>query len=171
MSVFLYNSETWSMSKTFEEKVDSFQRRLLRYTIGIKWPDTLSNEELYRSVENHEPWSKTIRRRRLNLLGHIMRLSEETPVRRAINENFNNNNKNKVGRPKHTWLHTIREDLARINIQLKLGVGLFDLFLEFRWGPPKKLRNIILRWKKVIFPYMGYFPGCSAPFLTPKKQK
>ena len=58
------------------------------------------------------------KRRRLNLLGHIMRLSEETRVRRTIHGNHNNNHKSK--RPKHTWLHNIRDDLTRINIQLKL---------------------------------------------------
>ena len=52
--VFLYNSETWSMNKTLEEKADSFQRRLLRYTLGIQWPDTLLSEQLHRLVGEYE---------------------------------------------------------------------------------------------------------------------
>ena len=117
--VFLYNSETWSMNTTLELKVDRFQRKLLRYTLGIQWPDTLSNEQLKYFAEDYEPWSMTIRRRRLNLLGHIMRLSEETPVRIAIYENFKND-KYKVGRPKQTWLQTVKEDMSKINIVLNL---------------------------------------------------
>ena len=48
-----------------------------------------------------------------------MRLPYDTPIRKAINECFTPC-KNKVGRPKQTWLHTIKDDLIRINIKLKL---------------------------------------------------
>ena len=116
--IFLYNSETWSLNKSGEKKIDSFHRRLLRYAIGIQWPDQISNEELKR-VTNTEPWSITIRRRRLNLLGHILRLPTETPIQKSIQEAFTPC-KNKVGHPKHTWLRTIKEDLARINVNIKL---------------------------------------------------
>ena len=37
-SIFLYNSELWTLTKTLEKLVDSFQRRLLRKVIGIYWP-------------------------------------------------------------------------------------------------------------------------------------
>ena len=116
--IFLYNSETWVVNKTLEDKIDSLHRRLLRYTLGIQYPDTITNRELKR-ITNTEPWSTTIRRRRLNLLGHVMRLPPDTPIRKAIQEVFNPC-RNKVGHPKHMWLHTIKEDLARININLRL---------------------------------------------------
>ena len=117
--VFLYNSETWSVNKTIEKKIDSFQRRLLRYTLGIEWPDVLSDQMLKMFIGDYEPWSKNIRRRRLNLLGHIIRLPEDTPIKIAITENFKKS-KNKMGRPKQTWLRTIRDDLMKINIKLDL---------------------------------------------------
>ena len=98
-------------------KIDSFQRRLL---IGKEWPDVLSDEMLKKFIGNYEPWSKNIRRRRLNLLGHIMRLPEDTPIKIAIRENFKVI-KNKTGRPKQTWLRTIRDDLMKINITLDLN--------------------------------------------------
>ena len=70
-------------------------------------------------ITESEPYSKTIRRRRLNLLGHVMRLHPETPIRAALREAFTPC-KNKPGRPKNTWLHTIKADLQRININLRL---------------------------------------------------
>ena len=34
-SIFLYNSELWTLTKTLEDKIDSFQRRLLRKVIRV----------------------------------------------------------------------------------------------------------------------------------------
>ena len=56
------------------------------------------------------PWSVTIKKRRLSWAGHLMRLNERTPARIALNK-FAEPQKNKVGRPKTTWLATIKRDL------------------------------------------------------------
>ena len=85
VSVFLYNSELWTLTTTLEKKVDSFQRRQLRYALRIFWPRVISNEELY-GVTKVEPWSRVIRRRCQNLLGHMLRLHPKTPARKAFKE-------------------------------------------------------------------------------------
>ena len=108
-SVFLYNSETWAINQTLINKIDSFHRRTLRYALNIKWPKKINNNDLYTKTRC-EPWSKTIKRRRLNFLGHIMRLNNNTPVRRALKE-ATTPTKGKIGRPNHTWIKTITEDL------------------------------------------------------------
>ena len=56
-SIFLYNSELWTLTKTLESKIDSFQRRLLRKILNIRWnPETnwLTNEELYQRTKQIE---------------------------------------------------------------------------------------------------------------------
>ena len=118
-SVFLYNSEIWAVNKTLSDKIDSFHRRLLRYAINYKWPKKLTNVDLYGKTKC-EPWSKTIKRRRLNFTGHVMRLNEETPVRIALKKAIDTTGA-KVGRPKHTWLRTVINDLnsGGININLR----------------------------------------------------
>ena len=70
-----------------EEKIDAFHRRLQRYTIGIQWPEKITNTEL-EHITKLEPWSKTIKRRRLTFLGHIMRLHPDTPVKKAMTQFF-----------------------------------------------------------------------------------
>ena len=46
--VFLYNCETWTLTKLENEKIDTFQRRLIRkYILNIKWPKTITNEKIY----------------------------------------------------------------------------------------------------------------------------
>ena len=61
-------------------------------------------------MTKQKPWSITIKKRRLSWAGHLMRLNEHTPARIALNK-FAEPHKNKVGRPKTTWLATIKRDL------------------------------------------------------------
>ena len=47
-SVFLYNCETWTLTKTLENTIDSFQRRLLRIAVlNVKWPNIATNDTVY----------------------------------------------------------------------------------------------------------------------------
>ena len=117
-SVFLYNSELWCMNKSISEVIDAFHRKQLRYAIGVRYPRTMSNEVLY-EVTKVEKWSRTIKRRRLNWLGHLMRLPQNTAARLALNEHLRTT-KNKQGRPKTTWMKTIKKDLEIIGIIINL---------------------------------------------------
>ena len=63
-SIFLYNSELWTMTKNREEEIYIFQRKLLRiHLLNIRWPKTISNENLYRLTQIKQ-WSETIKTRR-----------------------------------------------------------------------------------------------------------
>ena len=110
-SIFLYNSETWSLSETLNKKIDAFQRKQLRYALNIHYPKTISNAKLYR-ITRAEPWSRTIKRRRLNLYGHVLRLNEQTPIRQALFEAVKPVSRGR-GRPPTHWLQTIQKDLAK----------------------------------------------------------
>ena len=84
-SVYLYNSELWTLNKTMNEKIDSFHRRLLRKVLNVKWPRIIRNNVLYEAAKV-EKWSKIIKRRRLSWLGHLLRLDKQTPARLALKE-------------------------------------------------------------------------------------
>ena len=71
--ILLYNSETWTLTPTLEKAVDSFHRRILRTAINIKYPKVISSQKLY-TLTKEPPLSEKIRKRRLALLGHILRL-------------------------------------------------------------------------------------------------
>ena len=49
-SVFLYNSETWTISKTLKRKIDGTYTRMLRMALNISWRAKLTNDELYGSL-------------------------------------------------------------------------------------------------------------------------
>ena len=143
-SIFLYNTELWTLTETSEDEVDSFHRRLLRKVINIRWPKVISNKDLYEKV-GVEKWSVTIRRRRLNWLGHLMRLDEGTPVRKSLLESLTDI-KRKVGRPQLTWLKAIEKDLASVGIDI-------DVYGERPERTVQKLVDLTENrneWKKIV---------------------
>ncbi|XP_064646185.1 uncharacterized protein LOC135499369 [Lineus longissimus] len=108
-SIFLYNSELWTPTAKLEQEIDAFQRTLLRKLLGIRWPQRISNEDLNKKTQL-EPWSQDTKRRRLSWFGHLLRLSEDTPARKALAESMRTIKKPR-GRPKLTWLKLIYQDL------------------------------------------------------------
>ena len=80
-SIFLYNSELWTLISTIESLIDSFHRRLLRTAcLNIKWPTIINNEDLY-NITKATPWSKVIKKRQLSWFGHMIRLPDDTPAK------------------------------------------------------------------------------------------
>ena len=108
-SIFLYNSELWTVTRNLEHKIDVFHRNLLRNILKIHFPKKISNEELYRKTKSI-PWSKTIRKRRLSWLGHLLRLPEEAPAQKALTE-FLRPVKRPPGRPITTWVGNAIKEL------------------------------------------------------------
>ena len=59
-SVFLYNCESWTLTKKLENTIDSFQRRLLRIAVlNFKWTNIATNKTVY-DVTRQIPWSQVI---------------------------------------------------------------------------------------------------------------
>ena len=115
-SVFLHNSELWTLTDTLEKQIDSFQRRMLRRVINICWPKVISNKILYEKTETIE-WSVIIRKRRLDWLGQLMRLDKKTPVRLALYESLQPVQR-KRGRLCSTWIKMIGRDLSLVDIKM-----------------------------------------------------
>ena len=108
-TTLLYNSETWTLTTTLEESLNSFHRRLLRIALNVKYPKIISNSKLYK-ITKETPISKKIQKRRLSLFGHILRLDPSTPAQRAL-QYFITPTKRPVGRPCTTWLTLVTKDL------------------------------------------------------------
>ena len=117
-SIFLYNSELWTMTTALEHKLNTFQRSLLRKLLNIRWPQTISNRNLYEQT-NEILWSKKIKSRRLSWLGHLLRLPEDTPARQALAE-AQRQVRRPRGRPKTTWISAIQKELKEIHEDLNL---------------------------------------------------
>ena len=127
-SIFLYNSVLWILTKSLEDKIDSFQRKLLRKVIRVYWPRIISNESLHDRT-HMKPWSVVVLKRRLSWFGHLMRLPPGTPAKQSLSH-FIEPTKRPIGRPKTTWLSTIMNDLkehSNLQIHNKLSTTLQEL--------------------------------------------
>lgn len=113
-SIFLYNSETWTITKNTSNNIDSFHRRMLRNAIDVRWPRKISSEDIYNKTKQR-PWSKEITQRRLRLYGHTMRLPEEAPIQQAIIE-YERPMRMDRGARKITWGTNIKQDLEKFGL-------------------------------------------------------
>src|SRR3989442_7002379 len=84
-SIFLYNSELWSLTKKLNNAIDIFQRVLIKKILKIHYPFVIKNETLYSRVQQ-DKWSEIIQVRRLSWLGHLLRLDQNTPAQIALQE-------------------------------------------------------------------------------------
>ena len=112
-SIFLYNSKLWTLTETALRNIDSFHRRVLRtYVLNTKYPEIVSNEEVYR-ITKQTPWSTIIKRRRLKWLGHAYRLPKNTPAAKALDYS-NELYVKKRGRPRLTWNTQCKKQLINL---------------------------------------------------------
>jgi hypothetical protein len=117
-SIYLYNSELWTVTKAIEEEIDIFQRSLLRRLLHIKWPKKITNQELYAKTKETK-WSNKIKKRRLLWLGHLLRLPDDTPAKQALLE-YQRPVRRPRGKPKTTWVASIQKELKAIQGDLTI---------------------------------------------------
>ncbi|KAL8601428.1 hypothetical protein ACOMHN_042432 [Nucella lapillus] len=72
-SILCYGMESIPLMLTLSRSINSRYRRMVRSALGIFYPDQISNDELFAKTQL-PPWSTTLRRRRLRLVGHILRM-------------------------------------------------------------------------------------------------
>ena len=77
-SILLYGLECLPLTLTLQDNLDSAYRRILRYDLGVHFPVCISNAELARRT-GATALSKTLRQRRLRLVGHALRMATHRP--------------------------------------------------------------------------------------------
>ena len=103
--------------RTLTGQVNAFQRRLLRMVINIRWPGKINNDD-FRAITKHIDWSEKICERRFRWCGHLLRMSEDTPIRRAL-AGAEMDEQRPKGRLKLTWLALMKQNLAKHEISWK----------------------------------------------------
>ena len=122
----LYNCCTWGSTKAVSDKLDVFHRQQLRSLLGIHYPNRITNIELYRRCQS-QPISEEVHRRRMTMLGHVLRLPEDTPPQQAMALYFNPPNTAKPGRPLTTLATQIQQDCVHRQTPLKRSPHLQSL--------------------------------------------
>ena len=65
------------LNQTTSNMLDAGHRQMIRVALGIDWQNNITNEEIY-AKSGLLPFSQTIRKRRLHLIGHWLRLQSQS---------------------------------------------------------------------------------------------
>ncbi|GAB4822488.1 hypothetical protein N2152v2_009534 [Parachlorella kessleri] len=80
LSVVLYGCESLALTCAQQHRLDVFVTGCMRWMLGLRWRDHISDEELYRRCgQEDKPFNSVVdhwRRRSLRFLGHLGRMPE-----------------------------------------------------------------------------------------------
>ena len=71
-SVLMYGAETWRVTKNISAKIQAFTNRCLSNILVVRWPNTISNEDLLAKTQE-EKMTTQIRRKKWKCNGHTLR--------------------------------------------------------------------------------------------------
>ena len=79
-SILLYGSETWTITKILEARIDGCYTQLLRRALNISWKEHIPNKVVYGKLP---PITSKIKARRLSFAGHCLRTADQ-PVAHLV---------------------------------------------------------------------------------------
>lgn len=113
-----YGCETWTMTKKEEERLNVWERKVLRRCLGgVKEGDIWRRrtnrelEDLYREASI----TQYVRAQRIRWLGHIQRREDTRTVKKVLNAQAATTRRK--GRPKARWLTSVLHDLREKGIR------------------------------------------------------
>lgn len=120
--VATYASETWVLKKSAANRIDMFERKILRRILG-----PVKEDGVYRLRKNREVYSlygdmrisDYVRLQRLKWLGHLHRMDDSRTVREVYRGRPEGVRAR--GRPLGRWKDGVAEDLRNFNVSLRLA--------------------------------------------------
>ena len=105
--VLLYGCETWKVTNIITRRLQVFANRCLRKILGIYYPNTITNENLW-SWTNQQRVCVEIGRRKWGWIGHTLRKSEQDISRQAMS--WNPPGRRRQGGQFSTWRRTVEKE-------------------------------------------------------------
>ncbi|KAI5752991.1 hypothetical protein M8J77_022506 [Diaphorina citri] len=130
-SVLLYGCQTWKVTKALTGTLQTFINSCLRRILNIRWPEKITNIELWRRC-NEEKIEDVIRDRKYGWIGHTLR-RKDTISKEALD--WNPQGRRGAGRPKTTWRRTIEKEITAAGKS---------------WGEVKGLAQNRVRWRSFV---------------------
>ena len=131
LSVLLYGSSSWKVTKTVSSKLQVFVNRCLRNIFRIFWPNKISNVELLQ-LAKMEPVDSLIRRQKWRWIGHTLRKDDSCIAKKAMEWNPVSAGSLPRGRPRETWRTAVKKEAGEI---------------KKSWSELKNIAKNRTRWK------------------------
>lgn len=118
-STLLYACETWTLKVAMMNRLEGFEMWCYRRMLRIPWTDRVENERVLERLQTERTLLSTIKRRKLEYFGHMIRGPKYRPLQIIMQGKVEG--KRPIGRKNLSWLRNIRtwcglnvEELFRI---------------------------------------------------------
>ena len=107
--IILYGSETWTLLKESEKKIEAFEMWMFRTMAKISWKEKIKNEEVLKRLGVQRELTRTMKIKKLIYFGHTIRHDcLPRTVLTGIQEG-----RRRRGRPRRTWVNDIKDWTGR----------------------------------------------------------
>ena len=115
-TIAAYGLESVPMTRWMCRQIDESRRQMVRAALGITWPETISTAEITQRAKLI-PLSRTIRKRRKRLVGHVIRMLSmcQTPLGTLLTTVPSNCYLRQGHGRNSTLQHNVADDLRSIN--------------------------------------------------------
>ena len=119
LSVLLYGSESWIPLRKHLKRLDAFNNRCIRITLGIsrkqQWVQRLTSQEIREHWGDVEIMAVKVTKRRLEWLGHVARMPDHRIPKQTLFGWLPESRPR--GGPRRRWRDLIRRDLKVIEVE------------------------------------------------------
>ncbi|CAG9835438.1 unnamed protein product [Diabrotica balteata] len=105
--VLLYGMEAWTMTVTLTKKVEAFEMWSYRHILRISWTEHVTNEEVLRRIGKEREVEISIKKKKLEYLGHVMRQNKYRVLQLIVQGKIDS--RRGPGRRRHSWLQNLRQ--------------------------------------------------------------
>uniref|UniRef100_A0A8D8SXR8 Craniofacial development protein 2 n=1 Tax=Cacopsylla melanoneura TaxID=428564 RepID=A0A8D8SXR8_9HEMI len=106
-SIMLYGIESWTLTGATTSRLEAFEMWIYRRILRISWMDRITNESVLQRMKKDKEIMHTIKRRKLEYLGHILRNENKYHLLKCILQG-KVYGKRGVGRRRISWLKNLR---------------------------------------------------------------
>uniref|UniRef100_A0A8D8X732 Uncharacterized protein n=1 Tax=Cacopsylla melanoneura TaxID=428564 RepID=A0A8D8X732_9HEMI len=104
-SILLYGCESWTMNLAMEKRIEAFEMYLYRRILKISWMQKITNVEVLNRMQKEKELLQTIKERKIQYLGHILRGEKYALLQLIFQGNIEG--KRSRGRPRKMWMDDI----------------------------------------------------------------
>lgn len=115
-STLLYGVEAWTLSEAMERKLQAFEMWIFRRILRISWIQRITNEEVLRRMGCEPEIMLTVKRRKLEYFGHIMRNSKFRILQNIVQGKVDS--RRGPGRRRISWLANLRKWFGATSTEL-----------------------------------------------------
>lgn len=106
-SVLMYGCETWILKTATMNRIEAFELWCYRRILKIPWTQRKTNEQVLNIMNKERELLMSIKQRKLEYLGHVMRGPRYELLRLILNGKIEG--KKWIGRKKMSWLRNLRQ--------------------------------------------------------------